>query len=82
MAAAMSPSLIMRKEAPARTNLRDDFLMTRPIEHHDDHILHTFLERARDERERFIDRILQLQSFCRDFCMYSTHIRPVGKFLM
>ena len=46
----------MRSDAPASANLLDDFLVARPVEHHDDDILDSFIHRARDNRERFGNR--------------------------
>ena len=71
MAAAMSPSLIMRSEAPTRADFFDDLLVPRPVEHHHDDVLHAFVQRARHDGERFRESGSRI-SECRSprSCMY------------
>ena len=59
MAAAISPSLIMRSDAPARADFSDDLFVPRAIEHHHDHVLHAFFKGARHDDERLVDRALR-----------------------
>ena len=69
MAAAISPSLIMRSDAPTPPDLVDDLLVPRSVEHHDDDVLDAFVERTRDDGEGFGNGRFQFQIVDPGDCM-------------
>jgi hypothetical protein len=59
--------------------LVDNFLVPRTVEHHDDDILDTFVDRARHDSERFGNGRFQFQSVAPPLHVLD-HARAVGKF--
>ncbi len=51
----------MRSERTACANLFDDFLVPRPVEHHDGDILDAFIGCARDDRQHFGNRHVDVE---------------------
>ena len=49
------------QRCPGGSNLFDNLFVPRPIQHHHDHVLHPFLQCARDDGECLGDRRLKLQ---------------------
>jgi hypothetical protein len=58
--------------------LFDDLFVTRPVEHHHDHVLDTFVHGARDNRQRFGDWRFDVQRIAA-FLRVLNHARPVGE---